>query len=199
MMLVAFSQAAHAGFDFQIRTFNGAVETPNFILGDTVTVRVFANDTAGPSPDFATQNMTGFTTKIFASTSDANDGAGSQTFNPLFSQGSGANGANFDVTGRSFGASSPVAGFTATSPIELVSFSYTADVAGNTTLSFDPNLIQHALTFVAPAPVDGYSPVSTANLIGRTVSVVPEPSSLAIVGLVAMGLGFRRSRRKLAC
>lgn len=197
MMLVAFSQAAHAGFDFQIRTFNGAVETPTFILGDTVTVRVFANDTAAPpaAPDFSTQNMTGFSTKIFASTSDANDGAGAQTFNPLFVSGTGSSGANFDVSGRNYSGSA-VAGFTASSPIELVSFSYTASVAGDTTLSFDPNMVQHALTFVAPAPGDGYAPT---NLIGRTVSVVPEPSSLAIIGLVAMGLGFRRSRRKLVC
>ncbi len=127
---------SEAGVNFQIGTFNGAVPQTNFNLGDTVTVRSFAVDTPGADPNFATQNITNFNTRLFASTSDV-DPATAPTYNPGFSAGSFTNGSFFGGSGRIMSANAPGGGFTATSPLQLAEFIYTVNVVGSTTISFD--------------------------------------------------------------
>ena len=182
-----------AGFNFQLSTFNGATPQTNFNLGDTVTVRLFAIDTAGSNPDFATQNITNFNTRLFASTSDV-DPATAPTYNAAFSAGSFTSGQFFGGTGRIMSANAPAGGFTATSPLQLAEFTYLVNVAGPTTISFDPNPAISSLGFVSGA--GGAGSASPGQLNGATISAVPEPSSIALLGLFAAGLGVRQLRRK---
>lgn len=197
LLAMTVVNTVEAGFNFEIRTFNGAVAQSNFNLGDTVTVRLFAVDTPGANADFATQNITNFNTRLFASTSDV-DPATTPTYNAGFNAGSFTNGTFFGGTGRILSANAGAGGFAATSPLQLAEFTYTVNVVGPTTISFDPNPAISSLgyqTLGAAGPTLSSSP---GQLTGATVTAVPEPATIALLGVVAAGFGIRQLRRRKA-
>lgn len=203
VLAITVVKPVEAGFNFEIRTFNGAVPQSNFNLGDTVTVRLFAVDTAGTNPDFATQNITNFNTRLFASTSDVDLPTPPvtpppPTYNAGFNAGSFTSGQFFGGTGRILSANASAGGFLATSPLQLAEFTYAVNVPGPTTISFDPNPAISTLgyqTLGAAGPTLSSSP---GQLTGATVTAVPEPTTIALLGIVAAGFGLRHLRRKNA-
>jgi hypothetical protein len=193
LFTMAIANRVEAGFSYQVATFNGAVAQNTFNLGDTVTVRLFAVDTAGPNVNFATQNVRSFSAQLFASTTDL-DPASSATFNPSFNAGNFQSGSFF--TGRNLTASAVSSGFAVSgSQLQLAEFTYVASVLGQTNISFgnpSNNSLEH-LTFGSTGPEISSNP---GAFIGATVTAVPEPTSLALLGFVAAGYGLRRLRRK---
>ena len=198
VLAITVVSTVQAGFNFEIRTFNGAVAQSTFNLGDTVTVRLFAVDIAGPNADFATQNITNFNTRLFASTTDL-DPATVPTYNAGFNAGSFTSGAFNGGTGRILSANAGVGGFSANlSPLQLAEFTYGVNVLGQTTISFDANPAISTLGYQTLGDTGPTLSSSPGQLSGATVTAVPEPTTIALLGLVAAGFGVRQLRRKKA-
>lgn len=185
------SQSAQASFIFEIQTLAGSTPQTEFNLGDTVTVRLVAVDTAGGPVDFSAVNMRSFGARVLASTTDPNDAlplAAPTTINSSFTVGQFTSGTDFSTGGVIFSGGTPGStGFVAASSQTLAQFTYVVSSPVTTNFSFDPAFGNNA-AFV------GLPNQAPASFVSASVSVVPEPSCLMLLGLTAVGFGFRRSR-----
>ncbi|MCA9126915.1 MAG: PEP-CTERM sorting domain-containing protein [Planctomycetales bacterium] len=175
---------ANAGFDFFIQTFDAAGTTlqSTFNLGDTVTVKVSAVDNlAGAGPNVSSGGVIGGGWRILSSTTDVDDFS---SFTTPFASLSTSSGVPSSAAGTTFSfiGGGPAAG----SPVVLGQFQYVVNVAGNTDISFNA-AANNGLIF-------GATNHAATNLTGATVTAVPEPSSLALLGLGCTALAFRRRR-----
>jgi hypothetical protein len=180
--------SVQAGLIFDLQSFLGVTPTTSFVQGQTVTMRVIAIDTPG-SPVLGTDNWQGgYNMRISASTADANESSdGTVLFPPAFVDGqfTGATGKGFG----SIGAGASADGQT------LLTFTYTADVLGDTVFDFHNSVVgMNAATFSSGT----FNTSNGLQLQGQTVNVqaVPEPSSLALAGLVGVAAVLQRFRRR---
>ena len=195
LSIVLAAGNAYGGFDFEIKTFKGAVAQSSFVVGDTVTVRVNLVDDGTPPPNFTTDTLQSFTATLAANSTEPNSGLPA-TFNSQFNASTNTFGADFTAAGGvGFTGSATGAGFLPTSSTPLFEFSYTPIALGNTTFSFVPGLGTNSASFVEPGSFPVEFPAGGLASSSISVSAVPEPTAGSLLLLGAVGMGFRRRRR----
>lgn len=159
-------------------------------IGSSVTIQLVATDPDGGQ--LGSFNWAGFNSRITASTNDANE-APLATLNPGFTFPV-SNTFNFDsLTGRTIGGVS-FAGFPSASGNVLATFTYTASVLGDTVFGFNntiPGFNSLDLASLPPFTTD-----TGLTLVGTTITAVPEPTSILLVGAACGALAFRRTKTK---
>jgi len=166
------------------------------VAGTSVTIQLVATD-----PDnlqiLNGDTWFGFNARVLADTADAND-APLQTVGPKFNAPpvppAGATDAFNAGVGRSFAGVGTLANL-ANNDV-LASFTYVADVVGDTTFSFNTGSPGFNVASLNTGDVDTAGGLSALGTTTITVTAVPEPSSVALLGLVGVGLCVARFRRR---
>ncbi|MGB7325826.1 MAG: hypothetical protein WBD31_13210 [Rubripirellula sp.] len=205
-LIASLAVQGDAAVTLQLDTYSGNNITNEFGIGDTVTVRLSAVDTAGTGPNFTDDDLRGFQVTLRSTGSAATtiDGVvGSETygdgFNILPPTAGTYSGGNRVLAANAFPfITTPVA-----SPYQLAEFSFAVGAADAGVTNIDFNNVgafDNTITF-GNGPINGYNLAGgqlTLAPTSFTVQAIPEPACFAVLVVGMGGLCIRRRRAPIA-